>query len=143
VATERKPLSSRVDLKEIVDQEAVANILVVEDDLDFGEAVCEILTISGYRASQAADGIAALQMLRAGELPDLILLDLMMPRMDGWEFREALLRNKRLKEIPVIVFSAVTEIAKPIKADRFLRKPVAPEVLLSAIPPLLRPRSES
>jgi two-component system chemotaxis response regulator CheY len=143
VATERKPLSSRVDLKEIVDQAAVANILVVEDDLDFGEAVCEILTISGYRASQAADGIAALQMLRAGELPDLILLDLMMPRMDGWEFREALLRNKRLRDIPVIVFSAVTEIAKPIKADRFLRKPVAPEVLLSAIPPLLRPRSES
>ena len=143
MATERKPLSSRVDLKEIVDQAAVANILVVEDDLDFGEAVCEILTISGYRASQAADGIAALQMLRAGELPDLILLDLMMPRMDGWEFREALLRNKRLRDIPVIVFSAVTEIAKPIKADRFLRKPVAPEVLLSAIPPLLRPRSES
>jgi two-component system, chemotaxis family, chemotaxis protein CheY len=143
VATERKPLSSRVDLKEIVDQAAVANILVVEDDLDFGEAVCEILTISGYLASHAADGIAALQMLRAGELPDLILLDLMMPRMDGWEFREALLRNKRLKDIPVIVFSAVTEIAKPIKADRFLRKPVAPEVLLSAIPPLLRRRSES
>ena len=143
MATERKPLSSRVDLKEILDQAAVANILVVEDDLDFGEAVCEILTISGYRASQAADGIAALQMLRAGELPDLILLDLMMPRMDGWEFREALLRNKRLKDIPVIVFSAVTEIAKPIKADRFLRKPVAPEVLLSAIPPLLRRRSES
>jgi two-component system response regulator MprA len=143
VATERKPLSSRVDLKEIVDQAAVANILVVEDDLDFGEAVCEILTISGYRASHATDGIAALQMLRVGELPDLILLDLMMPRMDGWEFREALLRNKRLRDIPVIVFSAVTEIAKPIKADRFLRKPVAPEVLLSAIPPLLRRRFES
>ena len=143
MATERKPLSSRVDLKEIVDQAAVANILVVEDDLDFGEAVCEILTISGYRASHAMDGIAALQVLRAGELPDLILLDLMMPRMDGWEFREALLRNKRLKDIPVIVFSAVTEIAKPIRADRFLRKPVAPEALLSAIPPLLRPRSES
>jgi two-component system chemotaxis response regulator CheY len=143
VATERKPLSSRVDLKEIVDQAAVAKILVVEDDADLGEVVCEILTISGYRASHAMDGIAALQILRAGELPDLILLDLMMPRMDGWEFREALLRNKSLKDIPVIVFSAVTEIAKPIKADRFLRKPVAPEVLLSAIPPLLRRRSES
>jgi len=127
----------------MVDHAAVAKILVVEDDSDLGEVVCEILTISGYRASHAADGIAALQMLRAGELPDLILLDLMMPRMDGWEFREALLRNKKLKDIPVIVFSAVTEIAKPIKADHFLRKPVTPEVLLSAIQPLLRRRSES
>lgn len=127
----------------MVDHAEVAKILVVEDDADLGEVVCEILTISGYRASHAVDGIDALQMLRAGDLPDLILLDLMMPRMDGWEFREALLRNKKLKDIPVIVFSAVTEIAKPIKADRFLRKPVAPEVLLSAIPPLLRRRSES
>jgi two-component system, chemotaxis family, chemotaxis protein CheY len=127
----------------MVDHAAVAKILVVEDDMDLGEVVCEILTISGYRASHAVDGIAALQMLRAGELPDLILLDLMMPRMDGWEFRETLLRNKKLKDIPVIVFSAVTEIAKPIKADHFLRKPVAPEVLLSAIQPLLRRRSES
>jgi CheY-like chemotaxis protein len=143
VATERKRPPSRVDLKEIVGHAAVAKILVVEDDPDFGEAVCEILTISGHRASHAADGIAALEMLRAGELPDLILLDLMMPRMDGWEFREALLRNKKLKDIPVIVFSAVSEIPKPIKADRFLRKPVAPEALLSAIPPLLRRRSES
>ena len=143
MATERKRPSSRVDLKEIVDHAAVAKILVVEDDPDFGEAVCEILTISGYRASHAVDGIAALQMLRAGELPDLILLDLMMPRMDGWEFREALLRNKKLKDIPVIVFSAVSEIAKPIKADRFLRKPVTPEVLLSAIQLLVRRRSES
>jgi two-component system, chemotaxis family, chemotaxis protein CheY len=143
VVTERKRPPSRVDLKEIVEHAAFANILVVEDDPDFGEAVCEILAISGYPAAHAGDGIAALQMLRTGELPDLILLDLMMPRMDGWEFREALLRNRKLKDIPVIVFSAVTEIAKPIKADRLLRKPVAPEALLSAIPPLLRRRSES
>ncbi len=143
MVTERKPPSSRVDLKKTVVHAAVAKILVVEDDLDLGEAVSEILTMSGYRAAHAADGIAALERLRADELPDLILLDLMMPRMDGWEFREALLRNKRLKDIPVIVFSAVSEIAKPIKADRFLRKPVAPEALLSAIQPLLRRRSES
>jgi CheY-like chemotaxis protein len=91
---------SRVDLKEIVEHAAVAKILVVEDDPDFGEAVCEILTISGYRASHAAAGVAALQILRAGELPDLILLDLMMPRMDGWEFREALLRNKKTERHP-------------------------------------------
>jgi two-component system chemotaxis response regulator CheY len=143
MATERKPLSSRADLTELVDHIGAARILVVEDDLDFGEAVCEILTISGYRTSHAPDGIAALQVLRASELPDLILLDLMMPRMDGWEFREALLRNNKLKAIPVIVFSAVTEIAKPIKADRFLRKPVAPETLLSTIQLLLRRHSES
>ena len=52
------------------------------------------------------------------------LLDLMMPRMDGWAFRQAQLRDKKLKDIPVVVLSAVSEIGKPIKADEILRKPV-------------------
>jgi two-component system response regulator MprA len=108
-------------------------ILVVEDNPDLAEAVCELLTSYGYRALRAEDGIAALEKLNTEDLPDLILLDLMLPRLDGWGFREAQLADKRLKDIPVVVLSAVGEIAEPIKADYLLRKPVTPETLLSSI----------
>ena len=114
---------------------------MVEDDLDLGETVCEILKMSGYRASHATDGLAALQMLGQGELFDLILLDLMMPRMDGWAFREAQLRDKKIKDIPVVVLSAMGEISKPIKADTLLRKPVNPDTLLQTIQKLTRQRT--
>jgi two-component system response regulator MprA len=116
-------------------------ILVVEDDADLGETVCEVLKISGYKAVHAVDGVAALEALGEGVLPDLILLDLMMPRMDGWAFRDAQLRDKKLKHIPVVVLSAVGEISKPIKADRLLRKPIAPETLLETIENVVRRRS--
>jgi two-component system, chemotaxis family, chemotaxis protein CheY len=119
----------------------VPRILVVEDDLDLGETVCEILKMSGYRASHATDGLVALQMLGKGVLHDLILLDLMMPRMDGWAFRQAQLRDKKLKDIPVVVLSAMGEIAQPIEADDLLRKPVAPETLLATIEKFVRRRS--
>jgi DNA-binding response OmpR family regulator len=72
-------------------------------------------------------------MLRDGDLPDLILLDMMLPRLDGWGFREAQLRDKTLKGIPVVVLSAVGEIVKPINADHILRKPVTSETLLATI----------
>jgi DNA-binding response OmpR family regulator len=113
--------------------DGVARILVVEDDMDLGETVCEILKMSGYRAVHATDGLVALQMLGEGGLYDLILLDLMMPRMDGWAFRQAQMRDKKLKNIPVVVLSAVGEISKPIKADDLLRKPVAPDSLLETV----------
>ncbi len=122
-------------------RDAVARILVVEDDLDLGETVCEILKMSGYHASHATDGLAALQVLGQGELFDLILLDLMMPRMDGWAFREAQLRDKKIKDIPVVVLSAMGEISKPIKADTLLRKPVNPDTLLQTIQRLTRQRT--
>jgi len=114
---------------------------VVEDDLDLGQTVCEILNMSGYRASHATNGLVALKMLSNDGLHDLILLDLMMPRMDGWAFREAQLRDKRLKDIPVVVLSAVGEIAKPIKADLVLRKPVEAETLLETVEKIVRRRS--
>jgi two-component system chemotaxis response regulator CheY len=141
VVTGRKNPSRRNDPLDSPD-DAVARILVVEDDLDLGETVCEILKMSGYRASHATDGLVALRMLGQGEgLPDLILLDLMMPRMDGWAFRDAQLRDKKLKDIPVVVLSAVSEIDKPIKADLLLRKPVEPETLLQTIQKLIRRRT--
>ena len=140
MVTGRKNPSRRNDPLDSPD-DAVARILVVEDDLDLGETVCEVLKMSGYRTSHATDGLAALQVLGQGELFDLILLDLMMPRMDGWAFREAQLCDKKIKDIPVVVLSAMGEISKPIKADLLLRKPVAPETLLETIQKLIRRRT--
>ena len=106
---------------------------MIEDDPDLGDVLCEILRLSGYRASYAVDGIAALEILRDGDLPDLILLDLMLPRMDGWGFRAAQLSDERLKHIPVVVLSAMGETMKPIDADHLMRKPVDPKELFSVI----------
>jgi len=136
----RKNVSSRPRPRETPD-DAPPKILVVEDDLDLAETVCEILEMSGYRASHATDGGEALQLLRNGGSHDLILLDPMMPRVDGWAFRDAQLRDKKLKDIPVLVLSAVGEIAKPIKADGVLRKPVDADALLQAIQNLIQQRT--
>jgi two-component system, chemotaxis family, chemotaxis protein CheY len=125
-----------------VREAAVFKILVVEDDPDLAEALCDILTSRGYRASHAVDGVAALEALGSRELPDLILLDMMLPRMDGWGFREAQLRDERLKSIPVVVLSAVGEIVKPINADHLLRKPVTSETLLATIERFQRRRPD-
>jgi two-component system response regulator MprA len=133
VSQGRKSTSRSNDLKKVRDVAALAKILVIEDDPDLASALCDLLNISGYRASHAIDGVAALEMLRSGELPDLILLDLMLPRLDGWGFREAQLADQRLRGIPVVVLSAVGEIVRPIKAAHLLRKPVSPDVLLTSI----------
>jgi two-component system chemotaxis response regulator CheY len=109
-------------------------ILLIEDDSDLADAIAEILIMEGYRIVYAADGIAALASLAAAdELPDLILLDLMMPKMSGWEFREAQLRDARLARVPVVVLSATGERARPIDAARILRKPVTVDALLAMV----------
>lgn len=114
---------------------------MVEDDVDLGETVCEILKMSGYHASHVLDGSEALKLLSNDGSHDLILLDLMMPRMDGWAFRDAQLRDKKLKDIPVLVLSAVGEMVRPINAAGVLRKPVTPETLLATIQKLIHRRS--
>ncbi len=95
-------------------------ILVVEDDLSTREALSMLLSAEGYGVSTAADGVAALEQLRDGQRPGLILLDLMMPLMDGWQFRHEQLRDPSLANIPVIVCSASW---RPAKAAAALCKP--------------------
>ena len=108
-------------------------ILLIEDDPDLAEVVVEVLEMEAYRVSHAADGKAALALLARTEPPDLILLDLMMPKMSGWEFREAQMRDPRLARIPVVVLSATGERARPIDAARILRKPVTVDALLAMV----------
>ncbi len=112
------------------------HILVVEDDMPTREALALVLGAAGYRVTTAADGLAALEQLRGGDYPALILLDLMMPVMDGWQFRQEQLRDPALQDIPVIVCSAsgrAGQRAASLCAIACIDKPVEPVELLGAI----------
>jgi CheY-like chemotaxis protein len=110
-------------------------VLVVDDDADIRETVSLILEDEGYDVASAGDGASALAELRDGPRPGLILLDLMMPVMDGWQFREAQLSDPSLAAIPVVVLSADAGLRD--KADYFggayLAKPVNIDALLDAV----------
>ena len=108
-------------------------VLVVEDDLEIRESLMEILEDHGYEPLGAENGLEALDKLRTSEpRPCLILLDLMLPKMDGRAFRQEQLRTPQFANIPVVVVSAfrdVAETALELKAE-FLRKPFKPAELV-------------
>ena len=100
-------------------------VLVVDDDQDIRDALCELLLDEGYRAVAAANGAEALTYLRSRELPCVILLDLMMPIMDGWEFRRQQQGDPKLSGIPVVAITAAGDHrASTIAVDRILPKPL-------------------
>ncbi|WP_373047492.1 two-component system response regulator [Vulgatibacter sp.] len=101
-------------------------ILVVDDDPDLRAVLCEALGADGYDVIPAADGAEALTWLRLGFRPRLILLDLLMPVMDGWRFRESLGADPALAAIPVILISTEDNARRePIDVAMLLRKPLA------------------
>ncbi len=81
-------------------------ILVVDDDREIREIIADVLSDEGYHVAQATNGAVALQLLRDEPPPSAILLDLMMPVMDGTEFRRKQLADPRLAGIPVVLFTA-------------------------------------
>lgn len=110
-------------------QEALnRTVLVVDDDAAIRDMLTEVLEDSGYTVITAANGQDALMLLyQTMPPPRVILLDLMMPIMTGWAFREVQQVDQRLAEIPVIILSARTSLEHesiPMTADAFLRKPV-------------------
>jgi CheY-like chemotaxis protein len=102
------------------------SILIVDDDAGIRQLVTLFLEHKGYQAASVANGLEALNHLRHS-LPELILLDLMMPVMDGAEFRQAQQHDPRLSGIPVVVMSAAENIeaqAPQLTADSYLPKPI-------------------
>lgn len=111
-------------------------LLVVEDDYDIRAMLTMLLEMEGYQVVRAANGKEAMTLLEGGLRPSLILLDLMMPVMNGWQFREALLKEQGLAKIPVIVISGDGRSAAQNVADRvdyFLKKPLDLDELLEKI----------
>jgi DNA-binding response OmpR family regulator len=109
----------------------MATVLIVEDERDIRESVAEALTDEGYEVVGAADGAEALEKMHQCH-PALVLLDLMMPRMNGWQFRIAQRNDPESAGIPVIVLSALGRVSD-IEAADFLQKPFDLERLLSAV----------
>ena len=112
-----------------------SEVLIVEDDDLIREAVRELLEFEGIRALTAENGQQALNLLRESSSPPaLILLDLMMPVLDGWSFLEERSRDARLSEIPVVVVTAVSDDKlKEVSADGVIKKPFDFKELVSSI----------
>ena len=111
-----------------------ATIFIVEDDLDTREMLARFLELEGFAVESAENGKLALERLGGGTRACVILLDLMMPVMDGWQFRQAQVQNEALANIPVIVVSAAgRDRLERIDADAYLAKPVDLEELLRCV----------
>jgi CheY-like chemotaxis protein len=112
------------------------SVLVIEDDDGVSLSVATLLRDEGYEVEVANGGTAAMRRLQHGPRPSLILLDLMMPDMDGIEFRQQQLADPKLRDIPVIILSARPDVgyqATRLQADDFLRKPMSFEALLHIV----------
>lgn len=107
-------------------------ILVVDDDPEQRAVAAELLTVVGYDVVVACDGQDALELLRAGLRPSVIVLDLAMPRMDGWAFLDRL-RGPERSAVPVVVTSGDVATRRPEGADLCLEKPIDPTELRSAV----------
>lgn len=116
-------------------------VLVVEDDRDIREALVELLATFGYLAQAANHGAEAMLFLEASAaLPALIVLDLMMPVMDGYAFHERLRNNPAWAAIPVLVLSAdLTARARLPGSVEVLRKPAGMNEFMSAVEKLVPP----
>jgi signal transduction histidine kinase len=116
---------------------ALRRILIVDDDVDVGDSISELLVDEGYEVSVSRDGEQALEQLRRSPA-DLVIFDLRMPVMDGWEFRTLQRADPILSRIPVIAISAdASAKASAIHADRYIRKPFTNDELLLAVERLL------
>jgi CheY-like chemotaxis protein len=109
----------------------VARVLVVDDESDIRQAVAEILADEGYQVAGASDGEEALAKVRAFH-PQVVLLDLMMPGMSGWDFLRAQQGDPELRGIPVIVLSALGG-ERGVDAKAFIEKPFDLEELLTTV----------
>src|SRR6185369_7293971 len=117
-------------------------VLIVEDDPTTRDALAALLEAHGLPAVTAEDGDRALQLLRGGLMPCIVILDLWMPRMDGFAFRAEQLTDPTLSRYPVVVCSAeypTTSLAERLQATAYLQKPVDPDVLLRLISSVFRP----
>jgi CheY-like chemotaxis protein len=111
-------------------------ILIIDDDFVTQELMSTLLASDGYRVAAACNGVDAIARLRAYEKPDLILLDLKMPVMDGCRFCQVRQEDQALAAIPVVLLSGMPDVAAQaarLGAWGFLQKPVDVVDLLHAL----------
>jgi CheY-like chemotaxis protein len=111
-------------------------VLLVEDDAVIQENLAAILDDEGYDVVCADDGVQALHILKTKPEPHILLLDLMMPKMNGWQMRAVMLENPSWCKIPCIIVSGTNDLrrhADALKAQDYIAKPINLDKLLQAI----------
>jgi CheY-like chemotaxis protein len=109
-------------------------LLIVDDDPELRQSAVDALSDAGYETAVAGNGWEALAATQGPRVPQLILLDLMMPDMNGWQFREAQQRDARIRDIPLVVITASRDLVNhPIDADSVLLKPFGLTDLLGEV----------
>jgi CheY-like chemotaxis protein len=111
-------------------------VLIIEDDESIRELLIELLESEGYIVSSAENGLLGLEFLKNNSKPDIILMDLMMPVMDGYTFRSEQLKNPQWNKIPTVVMSAEASAKEKLKnysITAFLAKPIELETILKTI----------
>jgi CheY-like chemotaxis protein len=131
----------------ILEKATLPRLLLVEDDVPVRDSLREALQEEGFRVVTAANGWDALRVLRRGPRPDAILLDLMLPVMDGWDFRQEQLRDPALRDIPVLIVTATGFSAETVRTQfgdvQLFPKPIPLLDLLAAIDRICFPPSAS
>jgi CheY-like chemotaxis protein len=107
-------------------------VLIVEDDEGVRDALRSVLEDEGFQVSSAENGVRALELLRSGPLPCLMLLDLMMPVMNGFDLSEQLRGDPALAELPVVIITAAHAPVLP-RAIRVMRKPIRINELVAVV----------
>lgn len=113
-----------------------APILVVEDSVEVRRSLEWLLSVEGYTVVTAINGADALRKLHAGLRPCIILLDLQMPEMDGFEFRRLQLQDPQVESIPIIIYADMVDpqtVAKQLKAAAYVQKPFDLDALLAVV----------
>jgi adenylate cyclase len=119
-----------------------AKVLIVDDELDLVEMVSLRLEANNYQVISAFDGQAGLDKARS-EKPDLIILDIMLPKIEGYKVCRMLKFDERYKQIPIILFTARAQasdikLGEDVGADAYLTKPFEPDILLNKVIELLK-----
>jgi CheY-like chemotaxis protein len=120
-----------------------SRVLVVDDDIDALNSMSEILQSEGFDTVCAEDGQEAWDLMHRAPQPDLVVLDLMMPKMDGWTFRMHQRRDPKLAAIPVVMVSAVSANVIDADAEAIFAKPLNLPAFIEAVKRGIQRRRES
>jgi DNA-binding response OmpR family regulator len=124
-------------------EETAKQILCIEDDPEMIDLIRLILGRRGFKVAGAAGGTAGIKAVRE-HLPDLVLLDLMMPDMDGWEVYQQMKAEESTRNIPVIVVTAKAQSIDKVlglhiaKVDDYISKPFSPQELMNSVEKVIR-----
>ncbi|MBC7875768.1 MAG: response regulator [Anaerolineales bacterium] len=129
-----------------MDNITVKRILCIEDEPEMIDLIRLILSRRGFEVYGAAGGVEGIKLVRE-MLPDLVLLDLMMPDMDGWEVYQQMKADDSMREIPVIVVTAKAQNIDKVlglhiaKVDDYIAKPFGPQELMDSVEKILNKKS--